>query len=298
MSRAPQDWFAIVNGAAGGGRCRGRAEDLLAELDVAEVCFTESAGHASELAKRALEDGHRRFLSVGGDGTSYEVLNGLFPHEVTEPIELGLLPLGTGNSFLRDFSVESESDALARLKRGQTRAVDVVRTTHAGGVLHYMNLLTIGFISNAGDLTNRRFKRVGDKGYLAAALICAARLEHPVDPIRVDGARYGDARPASFLCFSNSQYTGGAFHVAPHADPTDGELDIVRALPMNRVRFVRNLLKAYEGKHVEDEKVEESRAKVVEFLEPRERVVMLDGEIEKLTLERLEVLPGALQVIA
>lgn len=301
MSTEP--YIAIVNGAAGGGRCRARFDAALKRIEgrgvEVKTYLTHAEGHATELAREHYARGARRFLSVGGDGTSYEIVNGLFPEaHAGETPTLAMLPLGTGNSFLRDFGIEHEDAALEALARGATRGVDVVRVTHAGGLLHYINLLTVGFVTRAGDLTNRRFKVLGDRGYLVAAMIEIARLKLASDPILVDEQPYGDARPAAFLTFSNSQYTGGAFHIAPHADPTDGFVDIVRANAMPRLAFTKNLLGAYEGKHVEDPRVEESRARKVEFLEPREQLVMLDGEILPLTLESLEVLPGALQVVA
>ncbi|MBK8593888.1 MAG: acylglycerol kinase family protein [Sandaracinaceae bacterium] len=76
-------FFAIVNGAAGGGRCRARADQATRRLRDAgvkvEVHLTEGRGHASELAEDAYDAGHRHFIAVGGDGTSYEIVNGLFP---------------------------------------------------------------------------------------------------------------------------------------------------------------------------------------------------------------------------
>lgn len=293
----------IVNGAAGGGRCREAAEGALSRLRAlgieADVHYTERAGHASELAKNAYNSGCRELVSVGGDGTTYEVVNGLFPRPEghDDPIRLGILPLGTGNSFLRDFNVMNTNDALDALTRRRARSIDVVRVKHSTGVLHYINLLTIGFVTNAGDLTNRRFKPFGEAGYLMAAMVCIARLKNSSDPIRIDDGDI-DARPAPFLVFSNSQFTGGSFHIAPHADPTDGEIDVIRAVPMNRGAFVKNLLAVYKGKHVEDPRVEERRAKKVTFQSPREHLVMLDGEILPLTLESLEVMPSALEVWA
>ncbi len=294
--------LAIVNGAAGGGRCRARADRALERLRRSGMRFdievTQGPGHATELARRAHAAGVRRFLSIGGDGTSYEIVNGLFPRDVHEPVTLGICPLGTGNSFLRDFDIRDEDAALAAIERGHTRAVDVIRVEHASGILHYINLLTTGFVTDAGDLTNRRFKAFGEAGYLLAAMVGLARLEWRVDPIRIDDEEFADVRPAAFLVFSNSQYTGGSFHIAPHADPCDGRLDVIRSVKMGRVAFVKNIAGAYRGKHVDDPRVEERRARRVEFLEPCERLVMLDGEILPLTLHSLEVLPGALQVMA
>lgn len=302
MSAEP--FVAIVNGAAGGGRCRQRAAEGLAALrakgvEVDPPRFTEGAGHASAIAAEAWRDGRRRFLAVGGDGTSYEVINGLFPAatEASERPTLGLLPFGTGNSFLRDFGVRDVEDATARVARGAPRAVDVVRAEHERGTIYYLNLLGLGFTASAGDLTNKRFKGLGAAGYVAAVLLTTLRLEHPVDVIRLDDDAHADARPAAFLSFSNSKFTGGAMMMAPSADPSDGFVDVIRCGAIGRADLVRTFPKIFRGKHVEHRLVEARRAHRVEFLEPREQPCMIDGEIVPLALRSLEVVPGALEVI-
>src|SRR5215469_5838468 len=76
-------FFAIVNPAAGGGRCGKLAGPALERVRQAgieiEAVQTTAAGQATELARGAYEQGIRNFLAVGGDGTSYEIVNGLFP---------------------------------------------------------------------------------------------------------------------------------------------------------------------------------------------------------------------------
>lgn len=299
MSDEP--FFAVVNTAAGGGRCRARFDGAYRRLTegglVVEPHFTDGPGHAIELIHEAYVAGRRRFLAVGGDGTGYEAVNGLFADDrAPEGAVLGILPLGTGNSFLRDFGVLSEEAAIAAILRGKTREVDVVRCEHGAGVLHYMNLLSIGFTARVGALTNERFKGLGSAGYVAAVLASLARLEHPVDPVALDsGPR--DARPAVFLTFSNSQYTGGAMHMAPHASTSDGKLDVIRAGELGRLAIATTLPKIFTGKHVHKAGVEESQVARVDFLEPREQDVMIDGEVLRLTLHNLEVRRAALTLL-
>ena len=293
----------IVNGAAGGGRCQKRAQDALGRLRDSgmelRISFTESAGHGSELARQAYEQGVRRFISVGGDGTSYEVINGLFPRPSgdEEKLVLGILPLGTGNSFLRDFGILDFEHALERLLAGVTRKVDVIRAEHRDGMIHYLNLLGLGFTAQAGDLMNRRFKSLGPLGYIAAVLFSMLRLKHPRDPISVDGGPV-DGRPAVFLSFSNSKFTGGAMMMAPNADPSDGALDLIRVGDINRIELVRAFPKIFRGTHVAHPHVEAHQVRCVEFLEPRFQPCMIDGEIVELALTRLEVLPGAMEIMA
>ena len=294
---------AIVNPAAGGGRCGKRAGAALERLRRAgldlDVRTTDDAGHATEIARAAYQEGSRRFLSVGGDGTTFEVVNGIFPrpegHE--GKVTLGILPLGTGNSFLRDFQITSAEHALCALERGSSRPVDVVRTEHGDGLIHFINLLSVGFSAKAGALTNERFKALGPAGYVLAVFSCVARLQHPVFPVRLDGGAVDD-RPCVLLSFSNSRFTGGTMMMAPHACPTDGAVDVIRVGRFGKLGLLRTFPRIFRGTHVDDARVEESRAKVVELGDVGQTDVMVDGEVMRLRLRRLEVLPGALEVIA
>ena len=291
--------IAIVNGAAGGGRCLDAARDAIASLRLhtaINVLQTESQGHATELARAHFNAGHRQFISVGGDGTTFEVINGLFPAAEHERVEIGILPLGTGNSFLRDFGITTQERAIEALQRWETQPVDVVRAEHEDGVIHYVNLLGLGFTAEVGELTNRRFKGLGAAGYVAAVVSSLTKLRAPLDPIRLDDEET-DVRPAVFLSFSNSQYTGGSMHMAPGASLTDGLLDVVRVGDMSRGTLISTFPKIYSGAHVEHPQVEVRRARRVEFLESRKQAVMVDGEIMHLALRSLEVIKGAVEVV-
>ena len=115
-----------MNPAAGGGRCGKLAAAALERVRQAgielEIVQTSRAGEATALARGAYAQGFRNFLAVGGDGTSYEIVNGLFPAAETQGRPaLGFLPLGTGNSFLRDFTsrgVEHTIEALGKTAAG------------------------------------------------------------------------------------------------------------------------------------------------------------------------------------
>ena len=298
--------LVIVNPAAGGGRCAKDAHAAVEALreqrpdEPLRVEETRGPGHASELAEAGLRRGVKEFVTLGGDGTSYEVLNGLFPaaNELWVRPRLGLIPLGTGNSFLRDFQILDGGAALAAIGRNAPVAVDIVRARHRDGVIHYMNLLGLGFTAEVGDLTNRRFKTLGALGYAAGTVVALAGLHQRVDTIRArrDDQERRDDRPATFLVFSNSKYTGGTMMMAPHADVRDGHLDIIRVGTLSRVSLLRAFPGLYQGKHLAHPAVEADTASEVVFESPAEQPVMVDGEVVHLALESLEVLPGALEV--
>ncbi len=293
--------YTIVNGAAGGGRCRSRfdqAHERLLQLGLEpSVHLTEGPGHAREIARDAWERGQRVFLAVGGDGTLFEVIDGLLDEPRKERPVVGILPLGTGNSFLRDFDIASEADALLALARGRRRRCDALRLEHESGKHHLVNLFAVGFAAEAGALTNRRFKGLGTMGYALAVAATVARLGQHVDPVRIDGGEL-DLGPRTFLSVCNSRYTGGTMHMAPQADPTDGLLDVVRCGPMKRAELLAAFPRIFKGTHLELPQIDYGQGRRVEFERPRTQPVMLDGEVLELAPCRIEVVPGCWEVIA
>ena len=297
-------YFVVLNPAAGAGRCGRLAPAALEELRRAgfalEVAATTRPGHATELVREAWRFGYRRYLAVGGDGTSFEIVNGLFP-EAAEPMPqrptLGFLPLGTGNSFLRDFTDRGAEYAREALLAGRHRACDVIRLTHRDGVLHYINLLSIGFPADVAALTNRRFKALGELGYLLGILVCLIRLDRRAFPLRVDNDREMDRRPCLFLTFNNTQFTGGKMRIAPQANSGDGLIEYVRWGPIGRLGLIANLHRLYDGSHVSHPLAARRGVREIQFDLDGPVDIMVDGEVLRAHCQRLEVLPAALDVM-
>lgn len=297
--------LAIVNPAAGFGKAAkllGPTMDRLraagVEFDVAE---TKHAGHATEIAREAYRQGYRRFIAVGGDGTSFETINGLFPEALNDkPPTLGFLPLGTGNSFLRDFTSNSKGAsaeyALQAIIENRSRPCDVIRLKHKRGEIFYINILSLGFVADVATLANNRFKRLGPAGYGLAVVMQLLNFQKRVFPLTLDGQPHADSPSTALLIFNNSKFTGGNMMLAPNADTADGQIEIVR-WSADRFDFIRNFPKCYDGSHIHHPLIWQARARRIElnFDEPTD--IMIDGEVMTVQMESLEVLPSALNVM-
>jgi diacylglycerol kinase (ATP) len=298
-------FLAIVNPAAGGGRCGQLAPAALQNLAESgieiEVARTTRAGEATEIARAAYARGIRRFLAVGGDGTSHEIVNGLFPEAANTPTErptLGFLPLGTGNSFLRDFSTEGLAYSLKAIREGKRCACDVIRLRHAEGDIYFLNLFSLGFPADVAETTNRRFKGLGEIGYILGVFSRLMGLMYSAFPYRLDGHGDWDRRPCLFLAFTNSKFTGGKMMIAPKADASDGLIECVRWAPVGRLQLLWNFPGLFSGAHIDHAFASRAGARRVEFALDGPVNVMIDGESLKLKCEALEVVPGALDVMA
>jgi diacylglycerol kinase (ATP) len=294
----------IVNPAAGHGRgkkCFERLEPVLREkMPGVDVRFSEYPGHAFELGRRAAEEGFERLVCLGGDGTPFETISGLY--ERGRPAgrpEIGLIPAGTGNSFLRDFGTATPGEALDNIMSGRRRSVDLVEFTyedHGRAVRRYsLNILGVGLIADILQLTNERLKFLGAAGYSLAVLLRLARGMKNRIEIETDGVRRTVADSA--LVISNSKFTGGKMKIAPAADVSDGRVDLVLFNQVNRREIVGIFGGVFSGRHAEHPKVEMLRASRITVEADPPLRLMADGELLGRTPLKLTVLPGELTLL-
>jgi diacylglycerol kinase (ATP) len=301
MASAKNRFLAIVNPAAGGGKSGRLAGPALARLREKalhiDVIASTGPGHAVQLAREAYVQGYRKFLAVGGDGTAHEILNGVFANRRDpERIALGFLPLGTGNSFLRDFTDKGAEASLDALVTNRSRPVDLIRLTHASGEIYSFNILSVGFTADVGAIANRVFKPLGHLGYLCGVFVRVAQLKRRAFILRSDDEQEWDTRRSLFLAFNNSKFTGGTMLIAPDANPSDGLIEFVRWGPIGRLGLLRMLAKLYDGTHIKHPLASRKAVKHVEFKIPVPVDVLIDGEIFSLECKSLDIQPSAVDI--
>lgn len=294
--------LAIINPAAGAGRCGRQAIHAIAELRTrgvpVEAWYTRNAGHAGRLARKAYAEGFRHFLAVGGDGTAHEIVNGLSDALATtgeERVSLGFLPLGTGNSFLRDFGRVELDDAIDRLANATVRPCDVLKIVHAEGELYSINIVSFGFVADVCRLAQGRLKRLGSGGYALAVLAELGRLGELQYAMQLDdNPRW--QQPAIVLSVHNSKFTGGEMQLAPFADVSDGLLDVTLVQGIPLPTFLALFAKIFSGQHVHHPAVTTAQGRQIRFEFPGPSEVMVDGDVKCLDVREIRVIPSALDI--
>ena len=294
----------VLNPAAGKGRGKKIVADVLERLkgSMTQIDLVESANprHLFEIGESAVEQGFRRIVSIGGDGTPFELINGLYHSgRPAQHIEWGMIPAGTGNSFLRDFVEVSAPEILRRMLAGEKRQVDLVEFSyrHEGQTVkkYFHNILGLGLIADVLKLTNEKLKPFGPLGYSLAVMIRLFKGMANRLTITVDGVTHELENSA--LVISNSKFTGGAMKIAPMAETADGKVDMVVFDRVNRRDIVNIFSNIFKGTHVGHPKVKIlSGSEMVIDTEPDE-LLMADGELLGVTPLTLKVLPGELTVL-
>ena len=287
----------LVNPHAGNKRGKTAAEKTLSLFQQkgvkVETLYSEYAGHMIEIAEREVHGAWDGIVAVGGDGTLYEVINGMMRGNDQLPIPLGVIPVGTGNSFSRDLAISTFDDAIGKILAGTTRKVDLGKCVCAGSSFYFINILGFGFVADVAQKASF-FKKWGSLSYVIGVLIITMKLESFQLDCEIDGQSF--RRNNIFVEICNSTKTGGDMIMAPRAKIDDGMLDVVILNKVSRLRLLSALPKIFKGTHVAMPEVEVYKAREMSFRPAVRKCLTPDGEIIGQTPITVTVLPGHLRV--
>lgn len=288
----------IVNPCSGRGSGARLAPAIVKELHRlgidAEMRLTVAPRHAIELVVEAVRGGAAEVLVAGGDGTIFEAVNGM--HRAGRPeARLGIIPIGTGNDFVKMLELADWRVACARIAAGRTRRVDLGRC----GEWCFANGVGIGFDAQVAHLANQIGWLTGTPVY-ALALVKALVLHHRTPQVRIEHGGVAREQRITLIAIANGRCYGGAFVVAPNAALDDGLLELVVADALPRLRVLGLVPKVLKGSHLDHPAVAHHRVRAVTVRSDEPLVVHADGEILALDAREvaIELLPGALAVLA
>ncbi|MFH1157040.1 MAG: diacylglycerol kinase family protein [Pseudomonadota bacterium] len=284
----------IANPAAGGKRGRNRIPEIEAALKNqgvdCDILVTGYHRHAETLLRDVAIDRYDGIVSIGGDGTNYHVLNGLIKYHPDEPLPaLGVIPVGSGNSFAMDLGIFSAWEGIKALVSGVTCPVDVLRFTQGKEFFYSVNLMGAGFVTDVAQ-TASRLKKLGDMSYVFGVIHRALNLEFYRADLYIDGKRYCEDQ--CLIEFCNSRYTGGKMLIAPEARIDDGLMDVVMVSKLSRRNLLATFPKIFKGTHGSNPAVRILRAREVILSTIPPKKLLPDGELFGTTPVKVTVLPG------
>lgn len=258
---------------------------------------TERARHAPELVAQALSDGHTKIVAMGGDGTFHEVANGLRQADGSfADVALGLLPCGTGNDFPRTFSFpKSIAELVAILVAGKTKQVDAGLMVHGDRETVFVSVAGAGVCARINELAGTRFTGLGGLRYAAAGVSGLIERTHELRAIRLDDMTLEG--PYAFVAVANTGFFGNGMPVAPFAEASDGQFDVILCESGSRLEITLAFPRIFNASHLEHPKVSSRRAAEVEVPQPADEVLVADGETYRSTPATYRILPGVLRLI-
>jgi YegS/Rv2252/BmrU family lipid kinase len=304
----------ICNPISGSGRGQSRLAVVRRALDSAGVNYafdlTKGRGDAVRLTRSAVHAGCCAVVAIGGDGTLFEVVNGIMdPAELDvsttgeSRVAVGLIQAGRGSDFGRSVGVPSDVQAAcARLINGRTQLIDLGYVTYLGfdgseRSRYFANAAGLGFDAEVTARANAGSRIMGGTiPYLSSLLRTLSSYRNKQIAVSIDGAEPWRAR-ANSIVVANGQYFGGGMKIAPDAYLSDGILDVTLLGDLGKIELVQNVPRVYDGSHVTHPKVRTFTARTVEVLSTERVLLQADGEVLGTAPAKFQVAPHALRVI-
>ncbi|HET6478213.1 MAG TPA: diacylglycerol kinase family protein [Dehalococcoidales bacterium] len=295
----------IVNPAAGAGKTARKWPHIMARLQSIDLRFdydiTEAPGHARELAKDAVARGYELVVSVGGDGTINEVVNGLYDTGSIADVRFGIIGTGTGGDYIRTIGIpRAPLEACQCLKEPRKVTVDV-------GVVEYLsddetvrrlfvNFAGMGFDAEVVKATTQKYKTLNATvSYLAGLLSSLLFYKNKTVTLNVDGEAIQEK--VCTVLVSNGKYGGGGMFAAPEADISDGLLDVLIIGDLSKPDLLWSLPRVYRGTHLTHPKVTLKKVREIEIRSGDSVSLQADGELLGGLPARFYVLPSLLNVV-
>ena len=286
------DYVLIVNRKAGQGKASRLSEELAKLFQQHDINFstfyTNGQKDASNIAKRENEK-DRVIVAIGGDGTVFEIINGMAPSFGT----LAVVPGGTANILAKELALpERPKDIFDMLKSKKTTTIDLGAVNS-----NYFSLMTgIGFdaivISEVRPALKQIFRKLA---FPLTGLKTFRSYDYPQLKARIDK---NTEKSAYFIVVSNaSRYGGDLIKIAKEAHLSDGFLDVTLFEKGEARDFLKYTLAVLAGQHLKLSDVYSTKAKEVEIFCEKPILVQADGEVIDNTPVKVKVLPKALKII-
>lgn len=303
-----QPWVIIANPTAASGRVRRQWQQmqqwLTEHLPNHRLFCTAHAGHAIEIAEAHAQDGSQYFATIGGDGTTHEVLTGIL--RVAPPdgsITLGIIPMGTGGDFQRLLCPAPSLEDSVRSLTSTARPVDVghLRYTAYDGttqVRHFLNSTSFGLGGLVDKYVNETPKFLGGKASFYLATL-RALIAHKATRVHLylDDQDMG-VHDITNVFVVNGRYTGAGMLVGKHAQLNSGVFEVSLIPDLGAFWMMRHVGSLYDGSYIKIPGIEAWRAKTVKALHLNDVMGLLDVDGENLGKidATITMLPGAIRI--
>jgi diacylglycerol kinase (ATP) len=290
----------LINPTAGRGSAGRRLPRILELLETTgiepDVIESTDVGDVEGQICDLVRDGCRQLIVAGGDGSIHEAANGIVSGG--GDAVLGVIPTGTGNDFAKAASITLDWEAATRLLAqriadgASPRSIDLGRMNDR----YFANGAGIGLDAKVTKIARSYHLPIGDFVYLLA--IFRTMLDDIATPefrIECDGLDWDG--PLTLANISNGPWIGGMFHIAPMASNDDGQLELLIAGPVSRLRVLKLLPLLTSGKHMQEPEIHHATVRRVRLFASDAVPSHLDGEVQPMQSEfDIEILPGALRV--
>jgi YegS/Rv2252/BmrU family lipid kinase len=263
------------------------------ELFVVETTF---AGHAKELANQLNITEYDGFIGIGGDGTLHEIINGMLSRHDGRKIPIGIIPGGSGNSYMHDLQLTDPLKAAKAIINGKTRALDTAKVEVNHIIKYSNNMIGWGLVTDVGNQAEH-FRWLGTNRYTILSVVEVLRHKSRPATLIMDDKKIEDE--FIFIIACNSIHVGKGMKMAPKARLDDGLIDlIVIRSGVSRTRLLQVLPKLFDGSHINEPELEYYQTSQFSLIPETDEILNIDGEIMGSTPIKVEMISNAFDMFA
>ena len=258
------------------------------------VLHTEYAGHAFDFANTLDFVGYDGLCAIGGDGTMYEIINGMLKREDKQKIPIGLITGGTGNSFMYDVDCLDPVDAAKRIVQHKLRPLDIAKVNANGELFYSFNIIGWGLATDAGKLAEK-LRWLGGVRYDVASIIEVLKGKDRIATLTLDKEVIKEN--FIFIIGCNTIHTGKAMKMAPLAQLNDGKIDLIIVRKTSRINLLKLFPKLFSGDHIKSPLVEYRQVENFSISLEETNDLTIDGEIIGKTPLNVQMIPKMVNVL-
>ena len=261
------------------------------DLFIIETTF---AGHAKELANQLDLTEYDGFIGIGGDGTLHEIINGMLSRPDGNKIPIGIIPGGSGNSYMHDLNLTDPLKAAKAIIQGNTKFLDTARVEVNHVVKYANNMIGWGLVTDVGKKAEH-YRWMGTNRYTILSVMEVFHHKSRSAALIMDNKKIEDE--FTFIIACNSMHVGKGMKMAPKARLDDGLIDlIVIRADVSRTRLLQVLPKLFDGSHINEPEVEYYQTSKFSLIPEMDEILNIDGEIMGSTPIKVKMIPNAFEM--
>lgn len=304
MTLVDQEWVVILNPVAGKNKAAKHKEKIFQLLDKYKISYkpliTEYVGHAIELTKNLIEEGNRKIIGIGGDGTMNEIVNGIFQQNKVSPFDivLAFIPVGSGNDWIRTVGIPNNYEgAVKTIKTGSFFLHDVGKVTYQENesrkVRYFANIAGLAYDAFVVQRVNKKKA----SNYKMTVLTSLLKYKPQVVKLILD-----DKEVLNEVIFSmaigHGKFNGKGMMQLPDAMPDDGIFDLTVYHHPTKIQVIKNTNKLYDGSFVKLPFISQHTASKIRIESEHPVYIETDGEDLGHVPIDIEMLTRGLKIIS
>ena len=279
-------WYIIINPTSGHAAAKKKWKKIVTYLNFYKISyfatFSQYKHHEEKLVNRAIQQGYRKFISVGGDGTLHQIVNGIMTQKHVElhELKIAVIPIGTGNDWVKTYKIPKNiKNAVSIIAKENSAKQDIghlqiLKATHS---VYFNNVAGIGFDGFVVNNINK-FKKYGVLAYLVGTISSFMDYKKTILTIKFNNREISTQSLLTIVGIC--KYSGGGMQLTNHVDTTDGLFDISIAKDFKFLNMLLNIFKFFNGNIVKHKEVKTYKSAEIKIIaKDQNTFIQADGEL-------------------